>query len=136
MSEQLKAEHQLPEGKLIETAMKAKGLSARKAASLAGISDGRWNQIMNGYSSKRVGQILSEVGPDVTLARMARVVDVSANQLREVGRPDAADALLRLVGMEDEADWQNVGTALDRLINIREQLNSVIDELSKGGTVG
>jgi transcriptional regulator with XRE-family HTH domain len=129
-------EHQRPEGVLIAAAAKAKGLSARQAAKEAGMSDARWRQIVNGYASAGAGQVVVVEAPEETLARMARVVDVTPEQLREVGRPDAADALLVLGGMYAESDWQNVGTALERLQSIREQLDSVIAELSSGGVDG
>lgn len=110
--------------------MKNKGLSARAAASQAGMSDARWRQIVNGYASAGAGQTIEVVGPDETIARMARVVGVTPEQLREAGRPAAADLLLILAGAEVEEDWQLVGTALDRLRNISAQLSVVIQELS------
>jgi uncharacterized cupin superfamily protein len=125
-----KREHQRPEGRLIEEAMRIKGISGRQAASDAGISDARWRQIVNGYMSAGAGQFVSVTGPDETIARMARVVGVTPDQLREAGRPEAADLLLTLAGMQAQSEWQSVGTALERLLAIREQLDAVIDELS------
>lgn len=121
---------QRPEGALIERAMRVKGISGRQAASEAGISDARWRQIVNGYMSAGAGQYVSVVGPDDTIARMARVVGVTPEQLREAGRPESADLLLTLAGMQAESEWQSVGTALDRLMRIREQLDAVIEELA------
>lgn len=108
-------------------------LSARQAATKAGMSDARWRQIVNGYQSAGAGQTVEVRGPDETIARMAHVVGVTPEQLREAGRPEAADLLIALEGMQSESEWQSVGTALDRLIDIREQLNAVIDELSDAG---
>lgn len=88
-----------PEGALIKTALKRSRLSARKAATLAGISEGRWRQIMNGYQTVSRGMHIPVVGPDETLAAMADVVDVAPEQLVEAGRPGAAE-VLRLVRAE------------------------------------
>lgn len=126
--DELKAEHQRPEGKLIELARKAKGLSARRAARDAAVSEGWWRQIENGYTSVG-GQPAAIKGADDTLARMARVAGVTPEQLRAAGRPQAADVLLTLIGMQAESEWQSVGTALDRLLSIREQIDGVIAEL-------
>ncbi|MEW2068470.1 helix-turn-helix transcriptional regulator [Streptomyces sp. NPDC007346] len=80
------------EAALIARAQKRSGLSGRKAASLAGISDARWRQIIHGYQTIS-GTRLPVSAPDGTLARMASVVGVTPDQLREAGRPDAADEL-------------------------------------------
>jgi transcriptional regulator with XRE-family HTH domain len=120
-----------PEGELLEQARKLKGLSQRKAASMAGISDGRWRQIVNGGYFATTDNWVSTVGPEDTLARMARSVGVTADQLRAVGRDDAADLLLTVKGMELESDWQNVGNARDRLVAIRDQIDAVIQDLSQ-----
>lgn len=121
---------QRPEGALIENALRLKGVSGRHAASEAGISDARWRQIVNGYMSAGGGQAVAVVGPADTLARMARVAGVSADQLRDAGRADAADLLLTLAGMQAEAEWRSVGTALDRLVALRDELDGIIKELA------
>lgn len=128
-----KQDHQRPEGALIEKALRMKGVSARHAASEAGMSDARWRQIVSGYQSVS-GQLVPVVGPDETIARMARVVGVTADQLRQAGRGEAADLLLTLSGMQAESEWRSVGTALDRLLAIREELDGVIAELSSAPT--
>lgn len=122
--------YQRPEGRLIADAARVKRLTGRQAARMAGISDARWRQIVNGYVSVGAGQAVAVVGPAETLARMARVVGVTPDQLRKAGRSDAADLLLTLAGMQAESEWQAVGSALDRLVRIREQLDDVIDELA------
>lgn len=93
---------QRPEGALIEAArerMEPK-LSGRAAASAAGISDGRWRQIVNGYLSAGQGNYIPVVAPPETLARMARVVGVTPEDLTRVGREDAAGVLVRMMGDE------------------------------------
>jgi len=121
------------EARLIEAARQAKALSARKAAKLAGISEGRWRQIEKGEQLAGSGYSIPVVAPDQTIARMSMVVGVSAEQLREAGRENAADAMVFMAGMQAENDWQKVGTVLDRLVGMREELGRIIDELSRGG---
>lgn len=86
-------EHQLPEGRLLEDAMKKAGLSARKVATEMGISDTRLRHIVNGYQPIGNGQVINVVGPPETLARAAHTLGVTADQLREAGRSDAAEVL-------------------------------------------
>jgi len=86
-------EHQRPEGRLLGDALRRSGMSARQAAPLAHISDTRLRHIINGYQPYQ-GQQLKVVGPADTVARIARVVGVTPDQLAAAGRPDAA-AILR-----------------------------------------
>lgn len=88
---------QRPEGRLIERAMKSSRLTGRKAAPLAGMSEGRWRQIVSGRQPVTKGVYAPVRAPADTLARMARVVGVTPEQLEEAGRPDAADELRELV---------------------------------------
>jgi transcriptional regulator with XRE-family HTH domain len=86
-----------PEGKLITDARKRARLSGREAARRAGISEGRWRQIVNGYMVVTKGVYSPVVGaPAETIARMAQSVDVTPEQLQEVGRADAAEELKKL----------------------------------------
>ncbi len=86
-----------PEGKLITEARKRARLSGREAARRAGISEGRWRQIVNGYMVVTKGVYSPVVGaPAETIARMAQSVDVTPEQLESVGRADAADELRKL----------------------------------------
>lgn len=80
-------------GALITAALRAGGLSARQAARRAGISEGRWRQISGGYQVIRPGVYVPVRGPADTLARMAAVAGVSADELRAAGREDAAQVL-------------------------------------------
>lgn len=69
-----------------------KGIPVREAAAEAGLSPSRWGQIASGYQSN--GGVRTPVtGQPHTVARMARAVDVTPEQLEEAGRPDAADEL-------------------------------------------
>ena len=86
---------QRPEAELIERlrTQARPELSVRNAARQAEISEGRWRQIIKGYKQESGGVRVSVRAPAGTLARMARVVGATPNQLREVARDDAADEL-------------------------------------------
>jgi hypothetical protein len=81
---------------LIQRAVERRQASVRRLAAMAGISEGRWRQIVNGYQSVGRGDYAAVTAPALTLARMARTVGVDSDALRAVGRADAADELDRL----------------------------------------
>ncbi|WP_195166918.1 helix-turn-helix transcriptional regulator [Mycobacteroides abscessus] len=84
-----------PEAALIRrlrTAMTPK-LSIRAAAADVGISEARWRQVESGYQTVRAGVQEPVIAPAETLARMANGVDATPDQLRDVGRADAAEVL-------------------------------------------
>lgn len=85
-----------PEGKLLQSATKRAGLSARRAAEKAGLSEGRWRQIVHGYQTVSKGTHIPVVGRAETLATMAQAVGVTPEQFEEAGRQDAADELRNL----------------------------------------
>lgn len=78
-------------------------LSIRAAAEAAGMSDARWRQIAKGHNQASRDVRVPARAPDDTLARMARVVGATPDQLREVGREDAADELERLTAAASAA---------------------------------
>jgi transcriptional regulator with XRE-family HTH domain len=82
-------------GALIAAALRRAGISAREAARRADISEGRWRQISSGYQVVSPGVYARVRGPAATLAKMAAVAGVTADELRAAGRADAAEALLR-----------------------------------------
>jgi hypothetical protein len=84
---------QPPEGALIKAAQKRIGKSARKAAREAGISEGRWRQIVDGYQSVSTGLYAPVRGPAHTVARMATAVGLTPAELEAAGRSDVADAM-------------------------------------------
>jgi len=104
-------------------------MSGRRAAELAGMSEGRWRQIAKGYMAAGGGHAIPVIAPADTLARMALAVGVTADELRKAGREDAADVLTMLIGMEAEGEWQRGRTVLDRLIGLPNELDGVIAEL-------
>lgn len=87
---------QRPEGALIGDAQRTSGLSIRQASAAADMSDGRWRQIVNGYQSAGQGHYIPVRAPADTIARMADVVGVTADQLSDAGRTDAAGELIKL----------------------------------------
>jgi hypothetical protein len=82
-----------PWGVLLTNALAVAQLSAREASRRAGISEGRWRQIASGYQVVSAGVYAPVHGPAQTLAKMAAVAGVTAAQLTDAGRPDAAKAL-------------------------------------------
>lgn len=89
-----------PEMELVERLRKSirPALSVRKAATSAEISEGRWRSLAKGVHQVSKGQAIPTRAPADTLARMANVVGAKPEQLREVGRDDAADELALLIG--------------------------------------
>ncbi len=83
---------QPPEGKVIAAAARSDGRTVLDLAAAANMSDTRWRQIIKGYA-RVAGNIVAVRAPSGTLARMARVVGVTPQQLDEAGRTDAAEAL-------------------------------------------
>lgn len=78
---------QPPEGELIErlrTQAQPK-LSVRAAAKNADMSASRWTQIAQGYKQETKEVRVPVRAPAGTLARMAKVVGATPEQLREVG---------------------------------------------------
>lgn len=106
-----------PEALLIDSAQKSviPKLSMRKAAEMAGISEGRWRQIVKGYQGTGTGR-LPVVAPDETVARMALVVGVTADQLEDAGRPDAARVLRHLLAASEQPDVELSTVPTDRLL--------------------
>jgi hypothetical protein len=86
-----------PEAVLIKEALRRARLSGREAARRAGLSETRWRQIVNGYQD--VGGVRIAVNaPDETLVRMAQVVNLTSDQLRQANRGPAAELLDELAG--------------------------------------
>src|SRR4051812_21089924 len=85
-----------PEAALIRRAREAMGLSHTEAARRLAIKIGarRWRQIEDGYESKG-GRIAK--GGDMQYAHMAHVVGVAPDDLRSVGRDEAAEVLQKLI---------------------------------------
>ncbi|WP_329177490.1 helix-turn-helix domain-containing protein [Streptomyces sp. NBC_01477] len=96
-----------PEGLLIKRAQVAARLSQREAAKRAGLSEARWRQLVSGFQLVSRTKVAVR-SPDETLARMARAVGVTAEQLEAAGRDGAANTLR---DAEAEAVRNRVGSA-------------------------
>lgn len=85
---------------------------------MAGMSDARWRQIAKGFKYEAGGIRVPARAPADTLARMARVVGATPDQLREVGRGDAADELENLPEIQapPKRTTSNLGRGLASLI--------------------
>lgn len=81
---------------MIEDTASATGLSVKKLAANAGISDTRWRHIVRGWQPAPGGGMAAVVGPAPTVARMAFAVGISADDLAKTGRTDAASLLARI----------------------------------------
>lgn len=93
MNNAKKDQHQRPEGKLIERAIKSRrGFSNRDLAKLVNLSEGRIRQIINGYRTE-AGTVLEISAPVDTLVRIANALDITPAALSEAGREDAAEVL-------------------------------------------
>ncbi|GAA0632543.1 hypothetical protein GCM10010174_62020 [Kutzneria viridogrisea] len=87
----------MPWRQLLAAARDAQGLSWHAAADLAGINSGTWQANETGYWTVEGRRVEAKGGRPATIARMALVVGVSPDQLREAGRPDAATALEQML---------------------------------------
>ena len=100
-----------PEGRLIEAATRLLDISIREAARRAGISYGRWRQIVKGYQNVSPGSYAPVRAPAKTVAVMARVAGVTPGQLEGEGcRPDAAAILAGLLA-DDEPTLTGISPA-------------------------
>ena len=66
------------------------GMSRRQAAAKTGISPSHWSDVERGHKKAGTGVVVPIRATAKTLARMARVVGVSADDLAAAGRRDAA----------------------------------------------
>lgn len=102
-----------PEGVLIAAALKDARISVREAARRAGMSDGWWRQIVNGYQSLSGGAFGVVRAPAETLARMAQVVGLTPRQLADAGRDDAAPVLQEILRRERDPGPDDAPRAAD-----------------------
>lgn len=95
---------QRPEGKLIAAAADRMNLSIREAARRAGISYGRWRQIVTGYQNVSPGSYAEVRAPAKTLAKMALTVGITPEQMETEGqRPDAAEILREILRQQADS---------------------------------
>ena len=87
-------------------------MSRRRAAAKAGISPSQWSDIERGHKQAGSGVTVPVQATAETLARMARIVGVTASELTAAGRQDAAQALNAL---EQDHDLRQRITAIPGL---------------------
>lgn len=114
---------QRPEGALIKDVIDAdKKLSLRNVADRVGLSDARLRQIVNGYSSHGQGQYLEVIAPPLRLAQIARELNITAEQLEDADRVDAAAELRRIVADENVSLSNDDDEEFGFLTRVREDL--------------
>lgn len=91
-----------PAARLIETRRLAQGVSMRKAAAAAELSEGRWRQIAKGYQQAARGMRVPVNTTPETLARMAAAVNVEPDEMERAGHPDVADLLRAMSAPRDD----------------------------------
>lgn len=88
--------HRPPEAALIEEArlrLPRNRSAVAKVAKRAGISEARWRQVAKGYQQATKETRVPVRAPAETLARMAEAVNLTADDLEQVGRQDAAEIM-------------------------------------------
>lgn len=88
-----------PYGEIIERAREARGLSVRKAAAMAGVSDTWWRNVARGYELRRGVRVPIDASPNA-IARMADVARLRPEDLEEA-HPQAAAELQAMRGAQD-----------------------------------
>jgi len=123
-------QQQRPEGALLARAIDGTpGMSRRSVADAVGMSEARVRQIINGYASAGRGQTVEVVAPAATLAKLALAVGVDVDELRGVGRPDAAHELGLL---QTQAHGRGVALHGDRFHEAYEMLRRWIAVTERG----
>lgn len=118
-----------PEGRLLAEALERSGLSIREASRRAKISYGRWRQIATGVQNSSPGEWAKVVGPARTVARMAQVVNVTADQMAEAGREDVAQILREGAARHLSALPSDGGPVDEAISAIRQVKGLTEDEL-------
>lgn len=137
-----KLTYQQPEGALIESALKEKGLSQRQLAKQVELSEGRVRQVINGYKTE-AGQVLGIVGKAETVARLARAAGVTIDQMTQTGRNDVVDVMEQWesnqitapkgrdpLGLQQAADVAELVTTVRALV---ERVERIEQQLQGGG---
>lgn len=122
---------QPPESKLIDDLRQAvrPKLSVRSAAAAAGISEGRWRQIIKGYNQISKDTVVPSIAPADTLARMARVVGATPEQLKAAGRDDAAEELVGLMSVRETVEYERGGGRIKAPAEDRKKLGAALASL-------
>lgn len=106
-----------PLGELIETARARTKLSQNAAAERAGTSGTTWRRVVKGLA-RFGGHDVPHDGAADTVARMARIVGLTPEQLEEHGRPDAAAELRDILRAVAAASEPSVADLAERLTEL------------------
>lgn len=122
-----------PLGALLEDARTRKLLSKREAARLAGISEGRWRQVVTG--KQKAGDVIVPVNPRAnTVAAMARAVEVPVDEALAAAGFSAEEmqrfAGSPVAGWEDRlAEVQAIADNEDRSPGLRQWARSQVGQI-------
>lgn len=118
------------EAALIKRVREARRLTIPDVATRAGMSPSRWSQIENGYERKS-GAYVSVRAPSATLAHMASVLDVRAEQLVEAGRSDALDVLGEITRVAAPVSPRSTAEGGDGVGSLIESLATAAQDAGK-----
>lgn len=90
------------------------------------MSEGRWRQIIKGYNQVSRDTFVATVAPAETLARMARVVGATPEQLKEAGREDAAVELVGIMPISEYNRYIKNGGTIEASRSLGRGLASLI----------
>lgn len=85
-----------PEAELIKTRREEQFLSVRQAALSAGISPSAWSEVETARKKVAPGIEIYRRGTTRIVAMIARFLRITPGELRDRGRPDVADYLIRI----------------------------------------
>ena len=109
---------------LIEKARVSRGISVRKAARVAGLSEGRWRQIAKGYQQVTSAVRAPVNAPPETLARMARAVGLPRAAMEEAG---AAEVVAAMEALEQTQTRVDRGSSLAEVANQAHYTMAALD---------
>lgn len=113
-------------------AQRPKAWAAPQLAQAAGMSTQQIQNILKGYRTVSAGETAPVVAKPVTVARIARALRIAPAELESAGRADAAAALRQLITADAALDERAGTTPLRRLMDIRGQIDALIEELRVG----
>lgn len=100
------------------------GLSIRKTADKAGLSEARVRQIINGYTSAGRGQYVEVFAPAETIANLMDAVKVPADEVAAAGREDAAE----LLRQRQDPETVSVDEQDERVIKMKRPAGMTVEE--------
>lgn len=117
-------------GARIAAARRAKGMSKRAAAREAGISEGWWRQLEQGYTQPAPGVVRLPNPRDETLEAVARAVEIQPAYLFGLVGRSYDGPTIELPEEDDRSQFNELRTMLDRLTaRIRDVEQLLEDEV-------